>query len=297
MTAPLVDDTLQLADGRTLAWAEFGAADGEPLFMFHGLPGSRLFSGLLVDAADAHGVRIIAPDRPGFGKSTFQPDRTFLMWADDVAALADHLGIDRFFVAGISGGGPYTLAVPHQLGARVRAAGVISGGGEMSTDDALEGMHAQNRAIFEIAKAGGPAGVAEAMKPMLEMLEQPPDPATADAGNEGLPEADVELLARRPEIGEALRLDGIEALRNGVDGAAYEACMFIRPWGFDVGEITVPVVIWHGDDDRNAPLSHAQAIAAAIPDAELIVWTGMGHLTAIDRLDDVFAHLLKVGSK
>jgi pimeloyl-ACP methyl ester carboxylesterase len=133
------------------------------------------------------------------------------------------------------------------------------------------------------------------MKPMVEMLEQAPDLADqAEMG--GLPPADVEILKRRPEISEAMRADGIEALSNGVEGAAYECCMFVKPWGFDVSEIKVPVVIWHGDDDRNAPLSHAQALAAAIPHAELVVWTGMGHLTAIDRLDDVLGRLLEVRS-
>jgi pimeloyl-ACP methyl ester carboxylesterase len=291
--APLVDDAIELPDGRQLAWAEFGVPDGEPLFMFHGLPGSRLFCGLLADAANAQGLRVIGTDRPGFGKSTFQDRRTFLSWADDVAAVADHLDLDRFYVAGISGGGPYTLAAAHQLPERVRAAGVISGGGDISTEEALNGMHPENRAIFELAKAGGPAAVADAMRPMLEELKKPPDP---DAGTAGLPPADVEILKRRPDIALALRADGAEALRGGVEGAAYEACMFVRPWGFDVSEIKAPVVIWHGDDDRNAPLSHAQAIAAAIADAELIVWTGMGHLTAVDRLDEVFAHLLEVGS-
>lgn len=290
---PLVDSTLELPDGRTLAWSEYGAAGGEPLLFFHGLPSSRRFAGALANDAASLNLRVVAPDRPGFGKSTFQPGRTFVDWAADVQALADHLGIDRFSVAGISGGGPYTLSVAHALPERVRAAGVISGGGDMSAPDAFEGMHAENRALFELALSGGSDAVAEAMAPALDMLQADPD-AAFEASTAGLPEADLEILHRRPDIRAALRLDGIESLRNGLEGTAHEVCMFVQPWGFDVAEITVPVVIFHGDDDRNAPLSHAQALADRIPDAELVVWTGMGHLTSIERSKDVLAHVMEI---
>jgi pimeloyl-ACP methyl ester carboxylesterase len=287
-----VDDTITLADGRTLGYAEYGDANGDALFFFHGLPGSRKLGGVLDEDAASLGVRIVAPERPGFGQSTFEPTRTFASWADDVRQLADHLGIDRFYVAGISGGGPYTLACAHGLGDRVRAAGVISGGGEIADQAALDGMHAENRAIFQLAFDAGFDGVKNAMAPMLEMLKS--DEAF-DAQMSGLPDADKELLARRPDVKEAMKADGVEALAQGADGAAYECCMFVKPWGFDVSEIRVPVVIWHGDDDRNAPLSHAQALADRMPHAELIVWEGMGHLTAIDRVKEIFGHLVEAG--
>lgn len=283
------EDTITLADGRTLSWAEYGKADGDALFFFHGLPGSRFLGGALDKDAASVGLRLVAPERPGFGRSTFAPDRTFASWADDVRQLADHLGIDRFYVAGISGGGPYTLACAHELPDRVRAAGVISGAGEIADRDGLNGMHAENRAIFELAFNEGFDGVKNAMAPMLEMLKS--DEAF-DAQMSGLPDADKELLARRPDVRDGMKADGVEALAQGPDATAYECCMFVQPWGFDVSEIRVPVVIWHGDDDRNAPLAHAQALAAKIPDAELIVWSGMGHLTAIERGKDVLEKLV-----
>ena len=288
------DETMTLADGRTLAWSEYAASDGDALFFFHGLPGSRKLGGALEADAAGLGLRLIAPDRPGFGHSTFKPDRTFADWADDVRELADHLGIDRFYVAGISGGGPYTLSAALGLGERVRAAGVISGGGEIAGPEALEGMHPENRAIFELALNAGFEGVKQAMAPMVQMLQEAGD-ELFDEQMSGLPDADKDLLARRPDVREAMKADGLEALAQGVDGAAYECCMFVKPWDFDVSQITVPVVIWHGDDDRNAPLSHAQALAAKIPNAELVVWTGMGHLTSIERGTDVLAKLIQVG--
>lgn len=287
---PLNDDAFQLADGRTLAWDEYGDAGGTALFWFHGLPGSRRLGAMLDSAARAAGLRVISPDRPGFGKSTYDGQRRFESWPDDVRQLADHLAVDRFHVSGISGGGVYTLATAHQLGDRVLSAGVISGGGDISTPEALEGMHANNRAIFELAVLG-PEAVATAMAPMLQMIEAGIEPDPAESG---LPAADIELLKNRPEFGEILKADGREALAAGVEGAAYEAWLFVQPWAFDVSEIKRPVVLWHGDDDRNAPLSHAQALADKMPDAELVVWTGMGHLTAFERLDEILQKLIAV---
>src|SRR5262245_52528836 len=96
--------TITLSDGRTLAYAEYGAPRGSPVFHFHGTPGSRLQGRLLDAAAVAANVRLICPDRPGFGESDFLKKRRFLDWARDVRELADHLGIDRFAVSGLSGG-------------------------------------------------------------------------------------------------------------------------------------------------------------------------------------------------
>jgi pimeloyl-ACP methyl ester carboxylesterase len=164
----------------------------------------------------------------------------------------------------------------------------------MSADDALDGMHDQNRAIFELAKAQGAEGVAATMAPMVAMFNSPDVDGVFEASLAQLPAADLDILNRRPDIKSAMLADGREAYAGGVDGPAYEVVMFTRPWDFDVAEITVPVVIWHGDDDRNAPLSHAQALAGRIPNAELIVWSGMGHLTSIERGKDILGHLIEV---
>jgi pimeloyl-ACP methyl ester carboxylesterase len=291
MIEPAVDDRLELPDGRTLGWAEFGDPDGQPLFFFHGLPGSRWFSGLLDGDARECGIRVVAPERPGFGGSTQSENRKFGDWPDDVERLADHLGLDRFLVAGISGGGAYTLSTAHRLGSRVRAAGVISGGGDISTPEALEGMHPQNRAIFELAAQAGPEGVAQAMQPQLEGMKADPE-GFMKAMSEGLPPADVELLGRLESARELLQKDAFAAFEQGTIGPGYEAWLYVQPWDFDVSEIEVPVVLWHGDDDRNAPLSHAKALVDKMPHAELVVWTGMGHLTALERGSEVFTKLL-----
>lgn len=119
-------DTIRLGNGRTLAFCEFGDPKGTPVFVFHGGVGSRGFGLLFEEAAADLGVRIISPDRPGYGRSDPQPDRTLLDWPADVSALGDSLGLDAFCLLGVSGGGPWAAACAFALPDRLRSVGLAS---------------------------------------------------------------------------------------------------------------------------------------------------------------------------
>jgi pimeloyl-ACP methyl ester carboxylesterase len=110
---------IRLADGRILAYLAMGDPAGRPVLYLHSYPGSRLEARLAVVAARRHGLRLISPDRPGFGESTFQPGRTISAWAAAVAELADQLVLGRFAIAGVSGGAPYALACTARISERV----------------------------------------------------------------------------------------------------------------------------------------------------------------------------------
>ena len=116
-----------LADGRELAWIEYGSPDGVPVVAFHGSPGTRHFFVPLAEVAARKGVRLIAPDRPGYGHSTYHPNRTFETWARDVARLVDHLGVDRFAVVGHSSGGPTAAGCARFLSDRLLGCAIVSG--------------------------------------------------------------------------------------------------------------------------------------------------------------------------
>ena len=106
------DDQVTLPDGRTLGWTQSGDAHAAPLLWFHDSPNSRLDAspnGLRQDLT-AGGIRLLGFDRPGYGLSTSHPDRTLRTVADRVTASVDALSLDRFAVAGWSGGGPMALA-------------------------------------------------------------------------------------------------------------------------------------------------------------------------------------------
>jgi hypothetical protein len=107
--------TMQLADGRTLAYEDYGDPDGQPVVFTHGFGDSRLIRNPDDALTASLGVRVIAPDQPGVGGSSPKPGRKMIDWGPDVQELADHLGIDEFAVAGHSGGGPHTLAIAYHL--------------------------------------------------------------------------------------------------------------------------------------------------------------------------------------
>jgi len=128
----IADKTIQLHDGRTLGYAEYGSLAGKPLLYFHGHPGSRLEAKFLANEALNDGIRLVGIDRPGMGLSTYKPRRNLLDWVNDVVELANSLQIDRFSIGGYSGGGPYTLACAYKIPNRLISCGIVSGVGHTS---------------------------------------------------------------------------------------------------------------------------------------------------------------------
>src|SRR6266568_3152770 len=142
------DDTLPLHDGRALAFAEWGDPDGAPVVSFHGTPGSRLERHVDDRIYGRLGIRFVTSDRPGYGRSSPHPGRTFLDWASDVEQLLDHLDIERARMLGVSGGGPFALAAAHSLGERVERVAIVSGVGPSDRPGAFEGMDVTERLTY-----------------------------------------------------------------------------------------------------------------------------------------------------
>jgi len=280
-----LNQTITLRDGRTLGFAEYCDPGGTPIVFFHGTPGSRLFA---VPAwhDTSLGVRIIAPDRPGLGLSSYQPNRTILGWADDVAELADALHLEKFVVAGVSGGGPHSLAAAYALPDRVIRAGVISGAYEMNSPEAIAAMHKGNRTVFKLArKSYGPVVMRGIFGFMAFVAKRWPDKVSG-SNSKMLPPADREIL-QDAELVKALREDMGEPYRHGARGVVDEAILFTRPWGFRLEDIKVPVLLWHGTEDLNAPLSMAKEMERRIPDCTATYYEGEGHLYFLRRWPEI----------
>lgn len=272
---------VRLDDGRKLCGALFGPPDGRPLFYFHGLPGCRREPALFAEpAATELGVRLVALERPGYGGSAPKPGRTMTDWAHDVAAAADHLGIARFPVLGYSGGGAYALAVAHALPDRVTKATVLEALGPFDGADGLDGLpwwHPQ-RAMLGL---GARVGVVMSATAWAIVATGRAWPARLIAM---MSRSDRALAARRPEIVEFLR-DGLfgEALRQGNGAVVLELGLAVRPWGFPLHDIRVPVHVVHGRDDANCTPAMAKAIHARVPGSTLTWLDDAGHLVIFDR--------------
>lgn len=279
---------MELPDGRELAWLETGKPRGFPVFTFHGTPGSRLQVSFDPKAYAAAGVRCIAPDRPGYGHSSFHPGRTLSDWAADVAELADHLKLERFGVAGISGGGPHAAACAALLPERVAVTGLISAVGPISEPELAGAMVGVNRGLTTVATRA-PFALLPIFAVQDFAVRRWPEKAL-EAARKRMPEADATILGE-PEVMELATLEARLAPGTAARAGAQDFTLFARPWGFRLEAISMPVHLWHGDADENVLPAHARFMAQKIPGAELHEYPGEGHLLFHRHVEDVMRTL------
>jgi pimeloyl-ACP methyl ester carboxylesterase len=267
------DNTVQLRDGRTLAYAEWGDPAGAPIFFFQGTPSSRLFHHPDLSIAENLGARIITADRPGYGLSTFQPGRTLLDWPDDVLELADHLGLARFAVGGISGGGPFAAACAFKLPQRVTAAALVSSVGPVDAPGTMEAMLPKRRMAVRIARVAP-----WLIRPILWLVSNPNrDPQQHFEEVYADSSAADQAVLGQAGMREMFVANWAEANRNGVRAYAQESVLFARPWNFALEEIVVPVYLWHGEADASTPLAMARHVADRIPHCQAKIVPNAGH--------------------
>lgn len=278
---------VQLADGRALAWAEWGAADGLPAFFFHGGADSRLAAGVIDGAAREAGVRLIAPDRPGYGQSDPRTDASFTGWADDVHALADHLGIDAFSVLGHSAGGPNALAVAADPRGRVLAAVVVSGAAPREATGAGMGVPFRLNRWLAIR---APGLNRKFLASHRNRVRGDADKFLRDWSRMSPPEG--RLFSAHPDIADLVVEDMREGYRQGIDAAAAENRALYAPWGFELEHIQTPVALFYGDADPMAPAAWGRYLRQRIPDAALHVVPDEGHFsTLVTAAADILGHV------
>ena len=290
MAQSRIEDALTLRDGRTLGYAEYGDAGGDPGFYFHGHPGSRLEARLAHEAAAERGMRVIALDRPGYGRSPFQPGRKILDWPADVAEVADKLGIHEFSVLGASGGGPYALSCGYAMPDRLTRVGVVSGVGPYGAPHATEGMRWQNRVGFQLG-AHFPFLARLIMWSMARQVRRKPE-RVVDAIGRAMSGPDAETV-RRPEVRRLLGEVITEAFRQGHSGAALDVVLLGRPWGFELSDVRVPVSLWQGESDVLVTPAMGRYQAAQIPNCQAQFFPGEGHLLVINRMGEILDTFLR----
>lgn len=286
-TSSKLDQTIQLTDGRTLGFAEYGDSEGDPLLLFPGTPGSRYFT-VPGDTALDVGVRLVVVDRPGYGLSTLEGNLELLDWTDDVAQLMDSLDIETTAVAGHSGGGAFVLACASEVPERLTGAGLISSVAPFGIPEIREQMSEEEQHIGELVESA-PVELRRFGADIFGEAHTQPE-----AAFEGIlatsPEPDRDVLERE-EIREMMIANIAEAFRQGSEVWAHESELLFSPWGFDLTDISMHIDLWQGEQDRHAPAFMTRYLVDTLPSNTARFSSEDGHTIFATHWDDILSTL------
>lgn len=283
---------LQIDGTRRLTFAEFGDPEGMPVFLFHGLPATRLFRHPDDALTASLGIRLITIDRPGLGLSDHQPGRTLLDWPNDVNALADALKLGSFAVIGHAAGGPYAAACAYGLSGRVTHAIIVGGFPSFARSAKGEPLRLLWPPFSPIMLT-----VPWMLKATLWIAWQVHNfrrdhQHFLAALLKQCSESDCRLFNTYPELREMMIANVEELFRTHYRGYAEDLCVLARDWGFRLEDIQVPVTFWCGENDLNVPQSAAQRMAEAIPRSELKIIPAAGHYGLLSYWGTILSDLV-----
>ena len=272
--------SFRLPDGRLIGYAEYGDPAGLPVLALHGTPGSRLMFALTDEAARERGLRLIAPERPGYGLSDFRHASSLNDIAADVVALAEMLGVQRCAVIGVSGGGPHAVATACAMQDRVVLLALISPVGPVA--DCADTIKMSSMHEFIFLRFGRSSALCRAFfRSVGFLLRYAPDFARGILRRR-VPPTDRTVFDR-PDVLANLQVAVREGLRQGVEGAVQDLRLFTRSWELPVAELDVPAVLWQGSEDTIVPLEAAYYLARTLPNCGLDVIRNAGHYWIFGR--------------
>jgi pimeloyl-ACP methyl ester carboxylesterase len=272
-SVPALDQTLVLADGRTLGYALWGEPEGSPVLLVGTSPGSRLFCPDL-PATVAAGVCLVTVDRPGYGRSDPDPHPSMARWVADTGALVDHLRLGRFGLVGWSGGGQFALAVAAGLPERVTSL-ALAGTPAPAHDDLGDWPPEEIRQLVGLIRRdpqGAVAGIVAANQ-WYPADPQSPVRLWSAPGDTA--------VGRLPQVAKAMAVMLREGARQGVAGLVYDLVAGSLDWGFALSEVGAPVALWYGTLDPVVSTKHGRYYAQRLPHASEVYTRAADHLLAI----------------
>jgi pimeloyl-ACP methyl ester carboxylesterase len=288
---PRYEGSFQLSDRRRLGYAEYGPATGRPVIWFHGTPGARRqIAPSARELACERDVRLIAIERPGIGSSTPHRYRSVVEWALDIERFCDALGVDRFAIAGLSGGGPYALACAHELPNRVVAVALLGGVAPSVGDEAAPGGLSRWLNVLAPLASLTRLPLSVVLPRVIPFLEGIGDQAV-DFTARFFPPGDQRIF-EDPRVRKMFVEDVVLASRRHMQAWLLDAVLFGKPWGFSLRDVKVPVHMFYGDADAIVPLAHGEHMAKLIPGALLRIRPDEGHLGGLGASEEVLEALL-----
>ena len=265
-----------LSDGRRMAYGEYGDPAGTPLFFCHSMFGSRLELAFnACEEASSRGVRVIVPDRPGYGCSDVNHEGSFIKWAEDLKELANFLEIDRFSIAGYSLGGLFALACAYKLSSRVQRLIMISSGLVAETKTDFEQILPVFRFNLKLARNAPPIYRLFSSIMRKSFFSNPEK--FLDQMSNKLDGEDREVF-QLPGFRQMLLSNFTESWRQGSAASSRELTNAVNPyWGFDINDVKAPIDLWHGDCDQNIPSCLGIRFAEHLSQTNVYIQQGKGH--------------------
>ncbi len=279
-SVPRIDDGIALQDGRWLAYAEFGDPAGRPVLFFHATPGYRLNPWLTDAELRSAGVRLIAADRPGVGRSTPQPRRVLLDWPDDVRQLADALGLERFAVVGFSNGGPHAAACAYKLGPRVSATALVAPLPPLDAPGAVRQLGVPGW-YYPLARRA-PWALRAVYAGLVGLARRDPRRAERILVG-GMSETDRWLFGRPEWAGRF----GADLAGAGGRGVVDDERLMPLPWGFRPEQVEGPVRLWLGEQDKLVPARVWLERPSSFPVCDTTVVAGAGHFLIAEHMAEI----------
>lgn len=281
---------MELPDGRRISYREYGRPNGFPLIFLHSSFGSHLEARHITHRACVEqGVRVIAPNRPGFSYSDPSPDRAIVDWVDDIAALADHLDLDQFHVYGHAIGGIYAWAIGARLPDRVKKLLIVSSSIEARTAEDW----AQKTTLYRFAEKlarDWPSGYRLMFNIMVKGFLKNPTKLFKTFMQDLVPE-EVQLF--KSELFCQQLVDQInDGHRQGGYHSAQDVILAMREWEYLLDEIKAPTHIWHGTEDRHVPYSLGKKLAERVPHSEFFSVPGASHFMIYRNFDRILERFL-----
>lgn len=267
-----------LSDRRKLGYAEYGVTSGNPVLFFHGAPGSSYFHPDLATIAAQNNVHLIAVDRPGYGLSDPQPNRTFLSFADDIDVLTGSLGVKKYSIIGFSAGSPYPLACAYRFPDRVTKIALAGSLAPVTEPGVMDGMSPMAKGLYSLAQSSPDklratiAAVASSANILLEGI-------SASAGD-----WDRKILCSR---GTEFELEYAQMLVGGIEGIVSDFILNSGNWGFPINMCKTEVHLYAGSLDQNTPLGMTEYLFDQLANSHLHLFQNEGHFILYNHWEEI----------
>ncbi len=278
---------LILRDGRYLQYAEYGDPYGNPVIHIHGVLGCR-YERLPDDRLTKNlGIRLIIPDRPGYGLSTYLPDHDYLDFADDLLELVDHLDIQKFSIMGLSIGAIYGSAFAYKTPERLSSIAMISSTPPFRSFSDFAGVPpslklliAFSKYLPTVAQMIAEIAIKNACKNPGKFLDNIPI-STSDR-----------MFFSNPLLKEHIEACLLAGNKDCHSGFVHDILLSAEPWPFPVEDIQIKVDFWHGTEDSHSSINRIKPVIDAIPDSRLFLIEGGGHFLIYDHWQEILESLI-----